>query len=463
MFNQNQQALLNPLGAIAGTLAPNQEDQQSAQSSMLGQLAMLALAAGQRQTAPQRAAMIAQAAPVIGGYQQGVMNAAQSRLMQAKATQEQQELERQNAMQERLNDPAFVRGLGLTPEQAVLFGPQGALKVAEARAAHDPLDAAYKMALIKKLAAGDTGQWQVVGQNEFGQNIYGYPPAPGAAPSGSPTQLPGGGSTAPGTGGAAPQQSGSILDQIGDATGPAALEKLQRLNPTIAAEVRSIVQGNQPFPPRMMGTPHGAMLNALVSVVDPNYNAGTYKQRNDTRSDFQKSSPSSAGGQRQFGNVGLKHMLEIYNLADKLPNHTNWGPLNTTVNQIDIRSQEKSGQGGPITSYKLAVINGFDEIAKALGIGTGAGQQELQEKLSAAQGPAAIKQVIREQAKLLKEKLDTLQERYGEQMGPAAGNYRVIDPEAEKALNLILGEANGENKAPASPSIPGVRSIRQIQ
>jgi hypothetical protein len=151
MFNPNQQALLNPMGAIAGTVDPNEQDRQTAQSSMLGQLAMLALAAGQRQTSGQRAATIAGAAPVIGGYQQGVLSAAQARLMQAKATQDQQELERQNAIQQQLSDPAFVQGLGLTPEQAQLLGPQGAIDAMKARAGRDPLDVAYKQALLKNL------------------------------------------------------------------------------------------------------------------------------------------------------------------------------------------------------------------------------------------------------------------------------------------------------------------------
>lgn len=202
------------------------------------------------------------------------------------------------------------------------------------------------------------------------------------------------------------------------------------------------------------------MLNSLVSLVDPNYDAGTYKLRNDTRSDFQKSTPNSAGGQRQFGNVGMKHMLEIYNNAGNLPNHTNWGPLNSTINQLDIARQEKSAQGGAVNSYKLSVMNGFDEIAKALGIGDAGGRHELQSKLEAANGPEAIRAVIKEQAKLLKEKLDTLQGRWSDQMGPAAGDFKVIDPEAEKALNYILGDGEAQ---PSAPSTPVVKSIRQIQ
>lgn len=154
MFNSNQNTLLNPMGAISSTLA-NDEDRQSAQSTMLGQLAMLALAAGQRQTAGQRAATIAGAAPVIGGYQRDVLNAAQARLMQSKATQEQEEQQRQATIKERLQDPAFAQSLGMTPEMAATLGVPGAIDVLKARAARDPMDAAYKAAMIKHLENDD--------------------------------------------------------------------------------------------------------------------------------------------------------------------------------------------------------------------------------------------------------------------------------------------------------------------
>jgi hypothetical protein len=448
MFNDAQNALLNPLQAIAGTIGGNQAQNPQMQDAAwngMGQIGALLMAAGQRMTSQERAHLLAGIAPVIGNIPTTALNSAQAQLMQAKATQEQEEQRRQALVQERLSDPAFAQGLGLTPEQATLLGAPGAIEAIKARASHDPVEVAYKQAVLQKLT---NPSWETTGYDEFGK-----PRRDLVAPDGR-IITPGG---QPGVGG-----QGGILAQIGDSTGPEALEKIKKLNPAIAAEVQGIVNAKQPFPARKLGTQEGALLNSLVSLVDPNYDAGTYKLRNDMRLDYQKAGNQTSGGQIAFGNVGLQHMKKIYDAADNLPEHTNWGPLNTALNQADIKYQERSGAGGDINSYKLAVINGFDEIAKALGIGTGAGQQELQEKLSAAQGKTAIRRVLKEQAGLLKEKLDNLQEKWNTHMGPAAGDFRVISPQAQEALDALLAE--GE-KAPgqSAPTIPGVKSIRQIQ
>lgn len=419
-------------------------DYRDAMLSRMGQLGMLMVAAGQRMTPKERATILAQAPQYMDGVQRDAATAAQARLMNMQTQSAQQEQTRQQTIREKLGDPEFLKGLGISDQQAQLLGVPGVMKIMESRLGKDPVQEAYMLSQIQQM---QNPKWQITGQDEFGRPRYDL-------------VEPGGGIVTPQ--GANRGGGSTIMDQIGNVQGPAALERLKQINPAIAAEVAGIVNAQQPFPSRKLGTPEGAMLNSLVSLVDPNYNANTFQLRTDTQKDFQKSSPSSAGGQRQFGNVGLKHMLEIYNLADKLPNHTNWGPFNTTVNALDIKSQEKSAEGGDVRSYKLAVINGFDEIAKALGIGTGAGQQELQDKLEAAQGPTAIKQVIQQQAKLLKEKLDTLQERWGEQMGPAAGNYRVIDPEAEKALNVLLNQGGGGQPSGQRSLPKGVRSITPV-
>lgn len=402
------------------------DDRQAVMFDKMGQMGALLIAAGQRMNPAQRGQILAQGADVMGNTGRDMMNMAQSRLMASKSQEAQQDLARKQDFTNRVKaDPTVLQKLGITPEQYAVMGPEAVMEAMKSRMSRDPVQEAYMLAQIKQMSQP---KWQITGQDEFGRPRYDL-------------VNPGGDIITPGgtTGGRA-----TIMDQLGNAQGPEALAKLKQVNPAMAAEVEGIVNARQPFPSRKLGTPEGAMLNSLVSLVDPTYNANTFNLRTDTQKDFQKSQPSSAGGQRQFGNVGLKHMAEIYNLADKLPDHTNWGPLNTTVNALDIKRQEKSAQGGDVRSYKLAVINGFDEIAKALGIGTGAGQQELQDKLEAAQGPAAIKQVIRQQASLLKEKLDTLQERWAEQMGPAAGNFRVISPEAEKALNHILSDGGSE-------------------
>ena len=418
------------------------EDRQTVAFDKLGQMGALLMAAGQRMTPQQRGQILSQGVNVMGNTGAQLQNAAQARLMGTKAQQAQDELSRQDDFKKQVAaNPAILEKLGITPEQFQLMGPEAVADALKTRMSRDPVQQALAMAQLQQYS---NPKWETTGYNEFGQ-----PRRDLVAPNGQIMTPPN-----------VNRGSEDITAQLGNLSGPAALAKLKEVNPSLASEVEQIVNAQQPFPSRKLGTAEGAMLNRLVSVVDPTYNANTYQLRTDTQKDFNKSQPSSAGGQRQFANVGLQHMAEIYKLADKLPDHTNWGPLNTTINALDIKRQERSAQGGSINAYKLSVINGFDEIAKALGIGTGAGQQELQEKLSAAQGPSAIKAAIREQAQLLKEKMDTLQDRWNEQMGPAAGKFRVISPAAEKALNEIIGGGEG-NKVEVNIPQDAIAHLKQ--
>jgi hypothetical protein len=130
-----------------------QQDYQNAMMNRMGQLGMMLVAAGQRMTPNERATMLAQAPQYMGGIQGDVMNAAQARLMAARAQQEQDEQSRQAAIQGKLNDPQFLAGLGIKPEMAEALGPDGIKKLIENQAmANTPnaiLDRQLKVAQIK--------------------------------------------------------------------------------------------------------------------------------------------------------------------------------------------------------------------------------------------------------------------------------------------------------------------------
>lgn len=421
------------LPAVAAPLL--ERDSQTALFDKMGQMGALLLASGQRMTPQMRGQILSQGANVMGGTGQSMLNSAQARLMNAKAQEAQIDAERRDEFRRKIAaDPSILQKLNVTQDQYNLMGMDAVTKALEAQMSRDPSDVAYKNAMVKKLQEGNIHDWQQVGEDEFGNKQYGIP-SQLMQQRGGQVQLPGaqgGGVNGPGVG---------IFDQLQGLTGQAALKKINDINPGIGATVEGLVKGDIPYTASLIKSKRGEIIDALARVVDPSFSAGTYAQRQATIKDFNKNGgANTAGGQEAFGNVGIKHMGEIYDLAEKLPDHTNWGPLNTTVNALDIQRQQRSANGGDIGSYKLSVMNGFDEIAKALGIGTGEGQAKLQAALDAAQGPTAVRQVVRQQAKLLKDKLDTLQQRWNTEMGPAAGNRRVVSPEAEQVLNRILAD-----------------------
>lgn len=218
------------LGAVAAPTAssvqPNPADQidpnsgsrvgdlQQGLLATLGQLGPILMAAGQRMSPAQRAQILTMGAAAIGGGPRNVLNAAQARLMQQKASNEDASAKRLNAalasMAQDPNVPASIK-------QMMMADPSGALKLWAER--NNPAQTALDQELALAAAAGKTpaqfyadkferddkysghivngvpmsmngrtGEWAVSGN---------APPNPvaamvGAAPGGQPGAAPGG-------------------------------------------------------------------------------------------------------------------------------------------------------------------------------------------------------------------------------------------------------------------------------
>lgn len=406
----------------------------------LGQLGAMLLSAGQRQTDSQRAQVLGGLGDVLGNTGQQMSQAYQAQLhgMQTEQLARDQQKLAQLDQQVKSN-PEMLKGLGITPDQYSVLGAGGLMKVIQTNASRDPTDIAYKQALIDQSRQPHIG---VIGEDEFGNKTYGdtrtgLPVSQTTTGTGgTPAATPGTGSTSqtqPQT-----QQPVSLVQSLNGLSGQEAITKLKQLDPSVGAEVEQIANGNQPFPQRMLGTKRGQVLSTLVSMVDPEYNAATYDLRKKMKADYNNSTLNSAGGQVKYANTGIKHGAELFELADKLPNHTNWGPLNHTINTLDANSQVQSNKGGPVNSYKQAAINFMDEVGKALGAGASGEREKLQAQIDAANGPEAIKEVLRTQIALLRDKIGTMDNAWQEGMGAAGKGRKFIDPDAQKALDKIF-------------------------
>jgi len=132
-----------------------QQDLQQAQMQRVGQLGMLLMAAGQRMTPKERATIIAQAPQYMDGVQNDVYNAAQSRLVGLQQKAAQDEMARNDAMRQKFSDPAFLKTIGVTPEQAQALDVGGMRKMLENQALMNTpeaiLDRRYKQAQIDHL------------------------------------------------------------------------------------------------------------------------------------------------------------------------------------------------------------------------------------------------------------------------------------------------------------------------
>ena len=447
MFGVSQPAQpVNGQNATASALAQptlqqlQQQDMQEAGSQRLGQLGMLLLAAGQRMTPRERATILAQAPQYMGGMQEDVAKAAQARLLGAQSQEAQNELQRRQEISEKLNDPEFLNGIGMTPAQARLLGAGGIQAALQARASRDPLQEAYLMAQIQKMSAPE---WKVTVQNEFGQPQYNLVSPNGqiVTPAGSNGQQPGGG-------------IGSVMDEVKGLQGREVIDKLKENNPGLANQVDAIASGRVPFTTSLMKGPRGEMLEALVNMVDPNYSTTTFETRKKTATGFASTTPGSAGGQVVFGNTAIKHLLELRKEVDNLNNYQGF-PGSYYVNKIGNAGRESSGRAENLSKWKATSQNAADEIAKFYGAGGVEDRAKIAALFDPARGPDELRAVIDEQIKDLFAKTSNLENQYKEGMGPYAGDKKIIYDDTRDELLKTYKKSGGEELP------PGV-SIRRV-
>lgn len=182
---------------------PEQQDMSNARWGTLGQMGAILLAAGQRQSPTTRAAILSRLAGV-SSPDELAMNAAQRRLYGMKMQQAQTEMDRQALLRQKLSDPATLKALGISADQAQYLGEDGIRKLLENQALQNTpdalLDRRVKEGQIRAQDAAiyasmrkDDPKWGQIGVNADGQPTYGYIPSwdgTGAppAPAGLPTQ-----------------------------------------------------------------------------------------------------------------------------------------------------------------------------------------------------------------------------------------------------------------------------------
>lgn len=86
-----------------------ESDVRQAGINTLANVSALLLAAGQPMTGAQRAQLLAQIGPAMGGMTTDIYKASQSRLMLAQQQKAQQEIQEENTLRDLMKDPAALR------------------------------------------------------------------------------------------------------------------------------------------------------------------------------------------------------------------------------------------------------------------------------------------------------------------------------------------------------------------
>jgi hypothetical protein len=211
---------------------------------------------------------------------------------------------------------------------------------------------------------------------------------------------------------------------------------LKSVPANMAATVKGVASGNVMLPPFALKTPYWQQVLQHTLNYDPSFNAADYNTRARTRQDW---ATGKMGVNITALNTALGHGGEVMNDVSKLNNS---GGLFGTSIWNPIANKFLSMSGDPRTTN-------FDNDTRAFG-------SELSKVFSGAQGsqgernewrtsiplngsPDQQRGVLQQDAKLLRSRLEAINQQYKRGMGHTADITELLDPHARQVYNSLLG------------------------
>ncbi len=248
--------------------------------------------------------------------------------------------------------------------------------------------------------------------------------------------------------------------QFGDLQGPDLMAALQKSQPGLAARAQAIIEGRAPYPTSSRINSEDMLLKKLVPLIDPTFETGNSGARIKVRNEFTAGGQNTPAGMITSGNTAIQHLGELARASEKIGGVNNaWiatGPLNKANAAIEGMKNNPD-----LVEYNNA-LGRFAEEATKFYRGIGGNESDIKralEDLGPGQSPEARMRAIRAQAELMHSKINALQDRWHQGMGPLVGDFNIVHPESQTALDFInslnkSGESTGAapNVAPAAPA-----------
>jgi hypothetical protein len=254
----------------------------------------------------------------------------------------------------------------------------------------------------------------VMGEDQYGRKIY------GTLVNSKPTPLP---------------QSGTATANGADAMDLHGEDYIKTLSPQMQSQVQAIIEGRAPYPTGMLlKSAYGQQLATAVTQADPSFETGNATARVKVRNEFLAGGPNSPASVITAGNTAIQHLGHLSDVVDKL-NNSNYPLLNRATNAVS----GMTGGGIPLTTFNN-IVGRFAEEATKFYRGTGGTESDVQRdlaNLNPNMSPAQLHAAIQTQAALMQSKINALQDRWHQGMGPLVSDFPIVQSESREALDRI--------------------------
>lgn len=326
--------------------------------------------------------------------------------------------------------------------------------------ANDPmtaLDRQSKILAIKKAQQDLDGQgkFAVIGEDNMGRKQYGF------VDSTSGTVTP-----------YAPQGNQPTPDSdLSSLHGEDFFTALNKSDPAIATQVRAVVEGRAPYPTGMiLKTPYGQRLAQMVTQADPSFETGNATSRVKVRNEFKAGGVGSPAGQISAGNTALQHAGEMSDALERMKSPDSEGVLGAVgesgipfmsyyANKLHNAAVQGTPEGKAYNDFMTAKNHFSEEVTKfyAGSAGSEAERARALANLDAAKSLPELRSAIKTEANLMQGKVNALQERWRNGMGPLVPNFPLISKESQAAVDRIMQRdqtSQTPSNAPKTTSAP---------
>lgn len=286
-------------------------------------------------------------------------------------------------------------------------------------------------------------KWSVVGKDKYGQPVYGYPPSREDAAK-----------TAEKPAAAEPDMAGI--------TGKEYLDTLKKDDPKMESQVRAVIEGRAPYPTGMLlKTPYGQQLAAHVTQADPSFESGNATARTKTRNEFMTGGVGSPAGQITAGNTALQHAGEMSDALERMKEgggimrglgNAGIPVVSYAANQMKNRSVQGTPEGAALNDFMTAKNHFSEEVTKfyAGSAGSEAERTRALANLDAAKSLPELRSAIKTEVNLMQGKVNALQDRWKNGMGPLVPEFPLIQPKSQEAIDRVIKRHEASTAPPAA-------------
>lgn len=214
--------------------------------------------------------------------------------------------------------------------------------------------------------------------------------------------------------------------------------QLSQLPASMQPTVKAIIEGRETPPSPNSRAPGAAALMQAVNMVDPNFDFTNAGKRQSTAKDF--ASGASANNVMSL-NTLAGHLGSLEKAWSGLNNTAGITPLSNTLSTWANQAEAGTGQSGTLKSFNIAKSAVSDELSKLLkgGVVSDTEKKEWEASIDNGASPEAQKAALSEISGIIESRLEALNNKYHEGMGPVNVNKNWATPKSKAVFDKLQG------------------------